>query len=48
MLTILADDLQELIEIILCPLAATMLVQMNFHELYIMVVRLLPLRSTSE
>ncbi|KAL8276962.1 hypothetical protein RQP46_010597 [Phenoliferia psychrophenolica] len=36
-LAILADDLQEVIEIALCPLAATLIVPMSFHELYLMV-----------
>ncbi|KAI5475785.1 Werner helicase interacting protein 1 [Pseudohyphozyma bogoriensis] len=36
-LVIMADGIQEAIEIVLCPLAATLLVPMNFHELYLMV-----------
>ena len=37
-LAILAESYQEVIEIALCPLAATLLVPMSFHELYMMVV----------
>ncbi|KAL8278630.1 hypothetical protein RQP46_008922 [Phenoliferia psychrophenolica] len=33
-LTILAEDVQEVIELFLCPLAATLLVPMTFHELF--------------
>ncbi|KAL8276963.1 hypothetical protein RQP46_010598 [Phenoliferia psychrophenolica] len=35
-LAILADNFQEVIEIALCPLAATLIVPMSFHELFLM------------
>ena len=36
-LSIIADNFQELIEIALVPLCATLLIPMHFHELYILV-----------
>ncbi|KAL8276865.1 hypothetical protein RQP46_010693 [Phenoliferia psychrophenolica] len=40
-LSILADSFQEVIEIFLCPLAATLTIPMSFHELYLMVCYLI-------